>query len=125
MVSGSAFAASFGWVGTAIGSDWGRCCLCCGAVFIPIGALIAAVAIIIAVCFVLWKYCDRFSSFVKGFARGIAHAFGRAFEAAIRFFDADTINKWKNIIANAFDFSQVWQKFKQGIGTIAQSFANL
>ncbi len=62
-----------------------------GAVFSPIGALIAAVvAVIMASCFALWKYWDRFSSFVKGFARGIARAFGRAFEAIMRFLGADT-----------------------------------
>nr|WP_244427045.1 hypothetical protein [Bartonella rattaustraliani] len=77
--------------------------------------------------FALWKYWDRFSSFVKGFARGIIRAFGHAFEAIMRFFGADTttITKWKNIIANAFDFSQAWQKFKQGLGTVSVWFGNL
>ncbi|EJF81136.1 hypothetical protein HNQ74_000572 [Bartonella doshiae] len=48
------------------------------------------------------------------FARGIAHAFGRAFEAVMRFFGADTttITHWKNIITAAFDLSEHWQKFK-------------
>nr|WP_081489767.1 hypothetical protein [Bartonella washoeensis] len=75
MVSGSAFAATFGWIGTVIEVVGAGIASVVGAVFSPIGALIAAVvAVILASCFVLWKYWDRFSSFVKGFARGIAHA---------------------------------------------------
>nr|WP_244613989.1 hypothetical protein [Bartonella kosoyi] len=64
----------------------------------------------------------RVSSFIKGFARGITRAFGQAFEAVMRFFGADTstITRWKNIIAAAFDFSQNWQKFKQGLASVAQ-----
>ncbi|WP_375701306.1 hypothetical protein [Bartonella sp. AA81SXKL] len=36
-----------------------------------------------------------------------------------------TITKWKNIIAAAFDLSQTWQKFKQGLGAVVQSFEGL
>ncbi len=109
-------------------SGWGGYFLCCGGIFTPIGAVVAAVvAVILAAGFALWKYWDRFSSFVKGFARGIAHAFSRAFEAVMRFFGADTttITRWKNIIANAFDLSQVWQKFKQELSSVAEWFGNL
>lgn len=79
-----------------------------GAVFTPIGALIAAaVVVIIAAGFTLWKYWDRFSFFVKGFTRGLIHVFGRAFKAMMRFGGADTVTiaKWKNVLADAFDFS--------------------
>nr|WP_019223998.1 phage tail tape measure protein [Bartonella rattaustraliani] len=128
MISGSAFAASFGWIGTVIEVIGAGIASVVGAIFTPIGAVIAAVvAVILAAGFALWKYWDRFSSFVKGFARGIIRAFGHAFEAVMRFFGADTttISKWKNIIANAFDFSQAWQKFKQGLSSVSQSFAGL
>ncbi|WP_330169125.1 phage tail tape measure protein [Bartonella grahamii] len=127
-VSGTVFASTFGWVGTVIEVVGAAIASVAGAIFTPIGAAVAAVvAVIMAAGFVLWKYWDRFSSFVKGFARGIAHAFGRAFEAVMRFFGADTttITKWKNIIAAAFDFSQTWQKFKQGLGVVVQSFEGL
>ncbi|WP_330167511.1 phage tail tape measure protein [Bartonella grahamii] len=127
-VSGTVFASTFGWVGTVIEVVGAAIASVAGAIFTPIGAAVAAVvAVIMAAGFVLWKYWDRFSSFMKGFARGIAHAFGRAFEAVMRFFGADTttITKWKNIIAAAFDFSQTWQKFKQGLGAVVQSFEGL
>ncbi|WP_273760206.1 phage tail tape measure protein [Bartonella sp. ML70XJBT.G] len=128
MISGSAFAAAFGWIGTAIEVIAAGIASVVGAVFSPIGALIAAVvAVIVAACFVLWKYWDRFSSFVKGFARGLIRAFGRAFEAVMRFFGADTatITRWKNIIAAAFDFSAHWQKFKQGLSAVGKWFGNV
>ncbi|WP_455466579.1 phage tail tape measure protein [Bartonella sp. B39] len=128
MVSGSAFAASFGSIGTAIEVVGAGIASVVGAVFTPIGALIAAVvAVILTACFALWKYWDRFSSFVKGFARGITRALSRAFEAVMRFFGADTatITKWKNIIAAAFDFSQAWQKFKQGLNAVGRWFGNV
>ncbi|EJF87190.1 phage tail tape measure protein [Bartonella rattimassiliensis] len=127
-VSGAALVSSFGFVGTAIEMVGAGIAAVVGAVFSPIGALVAAVvAVIMAAGFALWKYWDRFSSFVKGFARGIMRAFGRAFEAVMRFFGADptTITQWKNIIAAAFDFSQAWQKFKQGLASVSQSFASL
>ncbi|WP_074381422.1 phage tail tape measure protein [Bartonella doshiae] len=127
-VSGAALVSTFGWVGTVIEVVGVGIASVVAAVFTPIGALISAVvAVIMASCFALWKYWDRFSSFVKGFARGIAHAFGRAFEAVMRFFGADTatITKWKNIIAAAFDLSEHWQKFKQGLGSITQWFGNV
>ncbi|WP_019221566.1 phage tail tape measure protein [Bartonella senegalensis] len=127
-VSGAAFASSFAWIGTAIEVVAAGIASVVGAVFSPVGAVITAVvAIILAAGFTLWKYWDRFSSFVKGFARGLIRAFGRAFEAVMRFFGADTatITRWKNIIAAAFDFSQTWQKFKQGLSSIAQSFEGL
>ncbi|UTO27983.1 phage tail tape measure protein [Bartonella harrusi] len=128
MVLSSAFAAAFGWVGTVIEVVATGIASVVGAVFSPIGALIAAVvAVIMAACFALWKYWDRFSSFVKGFARGLVHAFGRIFEAVMRFFGADTatITRWKNILAAAFDFSQAWQKFKQGLVALSQWFGNV
>ncbi|AGF76287.1 hypothetical protein BVwin_11990 [Bartonella vinsonii subsp. berkhoffii str. Winnie] len=128
MISGSAFAASFGSVGTVIEVVGAAIASVVGAVFTPIGALIAAVvAVILAAGFALWKYWDRFSSFVKGFARGLARAFGRAFEAVMRFFGADTatITKWKNAIAAAFDFSKHWQKFKQGLESVGRWFGNV
>ncbi|EJF79382.1 phage tail tape measure protein, TP901 family, core region [Bartonella sp. DB5-6] len=128
MVSSSAFAASFAWVGTAIEVVGVGIASVVGTVFTPIGALITTVvAVILAAGFALWKYWDRFSSFVKGFARGIAHALGRAFEAVMRFFGADTatITKWKNAITAAFDFSEHWQKFKQGLGAVSQGFGNV
>ncbi|WP_208434694.1 phage tail tape measure protein [Bartonella taylorii] len=127
-VSGAALVSIFGLVGTAIEVVGAAISSVVGAVFTPIGALIAAVvAVIMAAGFTLWKYWDRFSSFVKGFARGIAHALGRAFETVMRFFGADTatITKWKNIIANAFDFSEHWQKFKHGLGAVSQGFGNV
>ncbi|VEJ44891.1 phage tail tape measure protein [Bartonella vinsonii] len=113
MVSGSAFVATFGWIGTVIE--------------VIAAGIAAVVAVIMAACFALWKYWDRFSSFVKGFARGIARAFGRAFEAVMRFFGADTatITKWKNAIAAAFDFSKHWQKFKQGLEFVGRWFGNV
>ncbi len=45
----------------------------------------------------------------------------------MRFFGADTstITRWKNIIANAFDFSAHWQKFKQGLSAVGRWFGNL
>ncbi|WP_455475443.1 phage tail tape measure protein [Bartonella sp. B17] len=128
MVSGSALATVFGWLGTMIEATAAGIAAGVGAVFTPIGAVIAAaIAVIVAAVFFLWKYWDRFSSFVKGFARGMARAFGRAFEAMMRFFGADTatITKWKNIIAAAFDFSQAWQKFKQGLGAVGRWFGNV
>ncbi|AGF76548.1 phage tail tape measure protein [Bartonella vinsonii] len=128
MVSGSAFVATFSWIGTVIEVIAAGIASVVGALFTPIGALIAAVvAVIIAACFALWKYWDRFSSFVKGFARGLARAFGRAFEAVMRFFGADTatITKWKNAIAAAFDFSKHWQKFKQGLESVGRWFGNV
>ncbi|WP_396583997.1 hypothetical protein [Bartonella grahamii] len=127
-VSGAALVSSFGWLGTAIEVVGAGFASVVGGVFTPIGAVVAAVvAVIMAAGFALWKYWDRFSSFVKGFARGIAHAFGHAFEAVMRFFGADTatIMHWKNIIANAFDFSQAWQKFKQGLGAVGKWFGNV
>ncbi|UNF52614.1 phage tail tape measure protein [Bartonella krasnovii] len=127
-VSGAAFASSFGWVGTVIEVVGASLSSVVGGLFTPVGAVIAAVvAVILAAGFALWKYWDRFSSFIKGFARGITRAFGQAFEAVMRFFGADTstITRWKNIIASAFDFSQNWQKFKQGLSFVAQSFEDL
>ncbi|WP_375667679.1 phage tail tape measure protein, partial [Bartonella sp. AC130YNZD] len=127
-VSGSAFAASFGWMGTVIEVVGASLSSVVGGIFTPIGAVIAAVvAVILAAGFALWKYWDRFSSFVKGFARGVSRAWGRAFEAVMRFFGADTttITKWKNIIAAAFDFSSHWQKFKQGLSSVVEWFGNL
>ncbi|UNF37678.1 phage tail tape measure protein [Bartonella krasnovii] len=127
-VSGAAFASSFGWVGTVIEVVGASLSSVVGGLFTPVGAVIAAVvAVILAAGFALWKYWDRFSSFIKGFARGITRAFGQAFEAVMRFFGADTstITHWKNIIASAFDFSQNWQKFKQGLSFVAQSFEDL
>ncbi|WP_019219092.1 phage tail tape measure protein [Bartonella florencae] len=127
-VSGAAFASSFGWIGTVIEVIAAGIASVVGAVFTPIGALIAAVvAVILAAGFTLWKYWDRFSSFINGFARGIAHAFGRAFEAVMRFFGADTstITRWKNIIAAAFDLSSHWQKFKQGLSAVGRWFGNV
>ncbi|WP_375669809.1 phage tail tape measure protein, partial [Bartonella sp. CL29QHWL] len=127
-VSGSAFAASFGWMGTVIEVVGASLSSVVGGIFTPIGAVIAAVvAVILAAGFALWKYWDRFSSFVKGFARGVSRAWGRAFEAVMRFFGADTttITKWKNIIAAAFDFSQTWQKFKQELSAVVEWFGNL
>nr|WP_246067854.1 hypothetical protein [Bartonella saheliensis] len=54
-------------------------------------------------------------------------AFGRAFEAVMRFLGADTatITRWKNIIAAAFDFSAHWQKFKQGLSSVSKWFGNV
>ncbi|WP_375674723.1 phage tail tape measure protein, partial [Bartonella sp. CL100XZDX] len=127
-VSGSAFAASFGWMGTVIEVVGASLSSVVGGIFTPIGAVIAAVvAVILAAGFALWKYWDRFSSFVKGFARGVSRAWERAFEAVMRFFGADTttITKWKNIIAAAFDFSSHWQKFKQGLSSVVEWFGNL
>ncbi|UTO29273.1 phage tail tape measure protein [Bartonella harrusi] len=127
MVLSSAFAAAFGWVGTIVEVVAAGIASVVGAVFSPIGALIAAVvAVIMAACFALWKYWDRFSSFVKGFARGLVHAFGRIFEAVMRFFGADTatITRWKNILAAAFDFSEHWQKFKQELSAVGEWFGN-
>ncbi|WP_375692940.1 phage tail tape measure protein, partial [Bartonella sp. AP213QHHD] len=127
-VSGSAFAASFGWIGTAIEVAGAAISSVVGGIFTPVGAVIAAVvAVILAAGFALWKYWDRFSSFVKGFAQGVSRAWGRAFEAVMRFFGADTttITKWKNIIAAAFDFSQTWQKFKQELSAVVEWFGNL
>uniref|UniRef100_UPI0035D066D2 phage tail tape measure protein n=1 Tax=Bartonella sp. AA1HLJMS TaxID=3243424 RepID=UPI0035D066D2 len=127
-VSGSAFAASFGSVGTVIEVVGAGISSVVGGIFTPIGAVVAAVvAVILAAGFALWKYWDRFSSFMKGFARGVSRAFGQAFEAVMRFFGADTttITRWKNIIANAFDFSQTWQKFKQELSSVAEWFGNL
>ncbi len=127
-VSGAAFASSFGWMGTVIEVVGASLSSVVGGLFTPVGALIAAVvAVILAAGFALWKYWDRFSSFVKDFARGITRAWGQAFEAVMRFFGADTatITKWKNIIAAAFDFSSHWQKFKQGLSSVSQSFAGL
>uniref|UniRef100_UPI0035CF3AEA phage tail tape measure protein n=1 Tax=Bartonella sp. AA74HLJMH TaxID=3243436 RepID=UPI0035CF3AEA len=127
-VSGSAFAASFGFMGTVIEVVGASLSSVVGGIFTPIGVVIAAVvAVILAAGFALWKYWDRFSSFVKGFARGVSRAWGRAFEAVMRFFGADTttITKWKNIIAAAFDFSQTWQKFKQGLSSVVEWFGNL
>ncbi|WP_336288660.1 phage tail tape measure protein, partial [Bartonella sp. CB60] len=91
------------------------------------GAVAAAIAIIVVAGFFLWKYWDRVFSFVKGVARGLSKAFGRAFEAMMRFFGADTatITKWKNIIVAAFDFSDHWQKFKQGLNIVLQWFQDL
>ncbi|UTO29137.1 phage tail tape measure protein [Bartonella harrusi] len=128
MVLSSSFAAAFGWVGTVIEVVATGIASVVGAVFSPIGALIAAVvAVIMAACFALWKYWDRFSSFVKGFARGLVHAFGRIFEAVMRFFGADTatITKWKNTLAAAFDFSEHWQKFKQELSAVGEWFGNI
>ncbi|WP_375694065.1 phage tail tape measure protein [Bartonella sp. AD24XZML] len=128
MISGSAFAASFGWIGTVIEVVGAGIASVAGAIFTPIGAAVAAVvAVILAAGFALWKYWDRFSSFMKGFARGVSRAFGQAFEAVMRFFGADTatITRWKNIIANAFDLSQTWQKFKQELSSVAEWFGNL
>ncbi|WP_375644983.1 phage tail tape measure protein, partial [Bartonella sp. MR100HLJHH] len=128
MVSGSAFAASFGSVGAAIEVAGAAIASVVGGIFTPIGAVVAAVvAVILAAGFVLWKYWDRFSSFMKGFARVISRAFGQAFEAVMRFFGADTttITRWKNIIANAFDFSEHWQKFKQGLDVVGRLFGNV
>ncbi|WP_375697393.1 phage tail tape measure protein [Bartonella sp. AC329YNZD] len=127
-VSGSAFSASFGFIGTVIEVVGASLSSVVGGIFTPIGAVIAAVvAVILAAGFALWKYWDRFSSFVKGFARGVSRAWGRAFEAVMRFFGADTttITKWKNIIAAAFDFSSHWQKFKQGLSSVVEWFGNL
>ncbi|WP_375684397.1 hypothetical protein [Bartonella sp. AP1QHHD] len=127
-VSGAALVSTFGWIGTVIEVVGAGISSVVGGIFTPIGAVVAAVvAVILAAGFALWKYWDRFSSFVKGFARGIAHAFSRAFEAVMRFFGADTttITKWKNIIAAAFDFSQTWQKFKQGLSSVVEWFGNL
>ncbi|WP_375682354.1 hypothetical protein [Bartonella sp. AP40SXNS] len=128
MISGSAFAASFGWIGTAIEVAGAAISSVVGGIFTPIGAVIAAVvAVILAAGFALWKYWDRFSSFVKGFAQGVSRVWGRAFEAVMRFFGADTttITKWKNIIAAAFDLSSHWQKFKQGLSSVVEWFGNL
>ncbi|UNF47839.1 phage tail tape measure protein [Bartonella krasnovii] len=127
-VSGAAFASSFGWVGTVIEVVGASLSSVVGGLFTPVGAVIAAVvAVILAAGFALWKYWDRFSSFIKGFARGITRAFGQAFEAVMRFFGADTstITRWKNIIASAFDFSQNWQKFKQGLSAVGRWFGNV
>ncbi len=127
-VSGAAFASSFGWMGTVIEVVGASLSSVVGGLFTPVGALIAAVvAVILAAGFALWKYWDRFSSFVKGFARGITRAWGQAFEAVMRFLGADTttITKWKNIIAAAFDFSSHWQKFKQGLSSVVEWFGNL
>ncbi|CDO48992.1 phage tail tape measure protein [Bartonella tribocorum] len=127
-VSGAAFSTSFGFMGTVIRVVGAAIASVVGGIFTPIGAVIAAVvAVILAAGFALWKYWDRFSSFVKGFARGITRAWGQAFEAVMRFFGADTatITKWKNIIAAAFDLSSHWQKFKQGLSSVSQSFAGL
>ncbi len=86
----------------------------------------AIVAVILAAVFVLWKYWDRFSSFMKGFARGIIRTLGQVFEAVMRFFGADTstITRWNNIIAAVFDFSAHWQKFKQGLSAVGRWFGN-
>ncbi|WP_375669140.1 phage tail tape measure protein [Bartonella sp. MR168JLCBS] len=127
-VSGSAFAASFGSVGTVIEVVGAGISSVVGGIFTPIGAVVAAVvAVILAAGFALWKYWDRFSSFMKGFARGVTRAWGQAFEAVMRFFGADTstITRWKNIIANAFDLSQVWQKFKQELSAVGSWFGNV
>nr|WP_273759008.1 phage tail tape measure protein [Bartonella sp. AU55XJBT] len=127
-VSGAAFASSFGWIGTVIEVVGASLSSVVGGLFTPVGAVIAAVvAVILAAGFALWKYWDRFSSFIKGFARGITRAFGQVFEAVMRFFGADTstITRWKNIIAAAFDFSQNWQKFKQGLSAVGRWFANV
>ncbi|ACS51775.1 phage tail protein [Bartonella grahamii as4aup] len=127
-VSGAAFASSFGWIGTVIEVVGASMASVVGGIFTPIGAAVAAVvAVILAAGFALWKYWDRFSSFMNGLARGIIRAWGQAFEAVMRFFGADTstITKWKNIIANAFDLSSHWQKFKQGLSSVAEWFGNL
>ncbi|KEG17036.1 phage tail tape measure protein [Bartonella bacilliformis] len=104
---------SFGWMGTAIA--------------VVATGIASVVAVIIASGLVVWKYWDRFSSFVKGFAQGLAKAFSHAFEAIMRFFGADiaTIIKWKESIVAAFDFSRSWQKFQQDLGSIAQWFESL
>uniref|UniRef100_UPI00235EFAA1 phage tail tape measure protein n=1 Tax=Bartonella sp. AU18XJBT TaxID=3019089 RepID=UPI00235EFAA1 len=127
-VSGAAFASSFGWIGTVIEVVGAGIASVVGGIFTPIGAAVAAVvAVILAAGFALWKYWDRFSSFVKGFARGVIRAWGQAFEAVMRFFGADTttITRWKNIIAAAFDLSQAWQKFKQGLSAVGRWFGNV
>lgn len=127
-VSGAAFARSFGLIGTVIEVVGAGMSSVVGGLFTPVGAVIAAVvAVILAAGFALWKYWDRFSSFMKGFARGITRAFGQVFEAVMRFFGADTstITRWKNIIASAFDFSQNWQKFKQGLSAVGRWFGNV
>ncbi|WP_375642594.1 phage tail tape measure protein, partial [Bartonella sp. CM100XJJH] len=127
-VSGAAFASSFGWIGTVIEVVGASMASVVGGIFTPVGAAVAAVvAVILAAGFALWKYWDRFSSFMNGLARGIIRAWGQAFEAVMRFFGADTstITRWKNIIANAFDLSSHWQKFKQGLSSVVEWFGNL